>query len=94
MIKVAFCHPKKLGDSDTWVPDVLLTTSIDIQQSIFKLTMKSNVCVAMAKSFDMNPLRWLWCILSTSKVHACAFPKYFKLAKIAMVQVFGNVKNE
>ncbi len=94
MIKVTFCHPKKLDDSDTWVLEVLLTTSFDIQRSMFKLAMKSNACIAMVKPFDVNPLIWLWCILSTSRVRACAFPKYLKLAEIFIVQVLGNVNNE
>jgi hypothetical protein len=55
VIKVAFCHPKKLDDSDIWVLEVLLTTSLDIQRSMFKLAMKSNSRVAMVKSFDVNP---------------------------------------
>jgi hypothetical protein len=94
VIKAAFCHPKKLADNYTWVLEVLLTTSLGIQQSMFKLAMKSNACVTMAKPVDVNPLTWLWHTLSTSRLHACAFPKYFKLVKIAMVQMFGNVKNE
>jgi len=61
---------------------------------MFKLAMKSNDCVAMVKPLNVNPLTWLWRTLSTSKVRACAFPKYFKLVEIAMVQVLGNVENE
>jgi hypothetical protein len=52
VIKVALCHPKKLVDSDTWVPKVLSTTSFGIQQSMFKLAMKSNVYITMVKPFD------------------------------------------
>jgi len=55
--KAIFCHPKKLNDSDTWVLEVLLITSLDIQQSMFKLAMKLNACVTMAKPFDVNPLK-------------------------------------
>ncbi len=63
-----FCHPKKLDDSDTWVLEVMLTTSLDSQQSMFKLAMKLNVCIAMVNSFDVNALKWLWYTLATSKV--------------------------
>lgn len=54
VIKVAFCHLKNLDSNDVWVLEVLSATSLDIQQSLFKLAMKSNACNAMAKSFDLN----------------------------------------
>jgi hypothetical protein len=91
VIKVAFCNPKKLVGSDVWVPEVLLTSSLDIKQFMFKLAMKSNACATMVKLIDVNLLTCLWCTLSTSKLLACSFPKYFKLAKIVMVQVLDNV---
>jgi len=49
---------------------------------------------AMAKPLDVNPLTWLWHILLTFRVFACSFLEYFKLAEIAMVQMFGSVENE
>jgi hypothetical protein len=94
VIKVAFCHPKKSDNSDVWVPEVLSATSFDIQQSLFKLAMKSNACVAMAKSLDVNPLTHLWQTFLTSEVFTYSFPKYFKLVEIAMVQVHSNVEDE
>jgi hypothetical protein len=59
VIKATFCHPKKLANSDTWVLEVLLTTSFDIQQSMLKLAMKSNVYTTMVKLLYVNPLTWL-----------------------------------
>jgi hypothetical protein len=59
VIKIAFCHPKKLANSDTWVLEVLLATSFDIQQSMLKLAMKSNVYTTMAKLLYVNLLTWL-----------------------------------
>jgi hypothetical protein len=82
VIKATFCHPKKLVDSDIWVLEVLSATSIDIQQSMFKLTMKSNVCVTMVKPFDVNLLTQLQCTFSASKVFTSAFFEYFKLAEL------------
>jgi hypothetical protein len=40
VIKAIFYHLKKLVDNVTWVPKILLVTSFDIQQSMFKLAMK------------------------------------------------------
>jgi hypothetical protein len=91
VIKVAFYHPKKLGNSDVWVHEVLSTASLDIQQSMFKLAMKSNACAAMVKPLDVNdPLTCLWWTFSTSRVLTCSFPKYFKLIKIGMEQVLTS----
>jgi hypothetical protein len=56
--------------------------------------MKSNAVDAMAKPIDVNHVFCLWCTLLTSRVLSFSFPKYFKLAKIAMVQVIGSVKDE
>jgi hypothetical protein len=94
VIKVAFCSPKKLASSDVWVLEVLSTSSFNIEQFMFKLTMISNACVAMAKLIDMNLLTHLWRIFSASKLIVCSFPKYFKLAKIVMVQVLGSREDE
>jgi len=94
VIKITFCHPKKLVDSETWVLKVLSVASFDMQQSMFKLVMKSNTCATMVKPLEMNPLTWLWHTLSTFRVLVCAFPEYFKLVEIAMVQMFGSVEDE
>ncbi len=60
MIKVTYFHPKKLGINDVWVAhEVLSTTSIDIQQSMFTLVMKSNVSDVMVKPLDANRLMGL-----------------------------------
>jgi hypothetical protein len=56
MIKTTFSHPNKLGNSGVWVLEALLITSLDIQQYMFKLAMKSNAYVTMAKLLDVNPL--------------------------------------
>jgi hypothetical protein len=53
-------HPKKLGKIDVWVHDVKLSmASLDIQQFIFKVAMKSNANVIMVKPLDVNPFSHL-----------------------------------
>jgi hypothetical protein len=94
VIKVAFSNPKKLAGNDVWVPKVLLMSSLNIEQSMFKLAMKSNACVVIAKPIDVNPLTHLWCIFLASRLLTCSFLEYVKLIEIAMVQVLGNVKDE
>jgi hypothetical protein len=55
VIKVAFCNPKNLVGNDVWVFEVLLSSSFDIKQFMFKLAMKSNACAIMVKLIDVNP---------------------------------------
>jgi hypothetical protein len=56
VIKVAFCNPKKLADSDIWVLKVLSTSFLDIEQYMFKLAMNQmHVLHAMVKPIDVNP---------------------------------------
>jgi hypothetical protein len=86
VIKIAFCNPKKLANSDVWDPKVLSTSFFDIEKSMFKLTMKSNACVVMVKPIDVNLMMCLWYTLSASKLLIYLFLEYFKLAKITMVR--------
>jgi hypothetical protein len=58
------------------------------------LTMKLNVTTCMAPPFDTNPLTIMWCLVTTSHVLVCTFPKYVKLVEMAMVQIVSNVKDE
>ncbi len=94
MIKATFCSPKKLADNDVWVPEVMSTSSLDIEQFMFKLAMNSSACTTMVKPINVNPLTHLWHTLSTSKLFAYSFLEYFKLVEIAMVQVIGSVEDE
>jgi len=41
--------------------------------------------------FDMNPLTKMWHLVTTSRILVTSFPKYVKLAELAMVQVIGSV---
>jgi hypothetical protein len=36
----------------------------------------------------------MWHLVTTFQVVVCSFPKYVKLAKMAMVQIMGSVENE
>jgi hypothetical protein len=58
---------------DVWVLEVLLTTFLDIQQSILMLTMKSNALDTMAKLANLNPLTQLLCTLLASKMFFVLF---------------------
>jgi hypothetical protein len=77
-----------------WVFEIFLSNSLDIQQFILKLAMKSNALDAMVKPINANSISHLWCTLLTSKVIFYFVKRYFKLVVIAMVQVFGSVEDD
>jgi hypothetical protein len=60
VIKKTYCHPKKVGNYDVWVPRMFLVVAVDIEQYIFKLSMKSHAIDAMAKPSDVNLVSYLW----------------------------------
>jgi hypothetical protein len=85
------------------VPTILLGWDLDVQQGLFKLTMKSNAAEAMAEvvalAFDINltiinPLTHMWQVIYASQLLSNVFPKYLKVAKIAMVHVLGSIEYE
>ncbi len=81
------------------VPTIISCWDLDVQQGLFKLTMKSNVVQAMAKIIVcasdkvnvtiINPLTHMWGVIYASQFLSNVFPKYLKVANIAMVHVFG-----
>jgi hypothetical protein len=60
-----------------------------------KLCMKSNSKVSMELPFVLNPMTWIWRIVDAYWVLTHSFPKYVKLAEIAMmINVLGSIKDE
>jgi hypothetical protein len=49
--------------------------------------MKANLAATMEPPFLVNPFTKLWCSLSMSHILKHSFLEYFKLAKIATMQV-------
>jgi hypothetical protein len=59
IMKVFFCTPKKVGVVEHVAIEVLCAFTADVQKSMFKITMKSNVEVALGppnyyQPFDQN----------------------------------------
>jgi len=67
---------------------------LESQQGLFKLSMFNNAKY-MEPPFDLNPLTRLWHYLDfCSVLKVKAFPEYFKLAEVAIVQVFSSMEDE
>jgi len=75
-------------------PSILSTSALDLQSSVFTMTMKSNVVIAMEPPFHVNISTRLWCTLEASRILRHSFLDFFKLAEIAIVQVLGSMEDE
>jgi hypothetical protein len=56
IIKVALCQPEKVGPNEVWVLGLFYAIALDLQRSLFVITMTKNVKLAMHKPFDVNLL--------------------------------------
>jgi hypothetical protein len=102
MLKEFYCRAKLVNDGEPLVeggspytvPEMLLASTLDNQQGLFKLTMKSNCDGACAPFFNVNPLIKLWRTLSQSRHLYKLISEYFKLAEIGCCLVLGSVEDE
>jgi hypothetical protein len=73
---------------------MLSTSTLDIQQDFFKMTMKNQIVVIMQLLFDLNLLIHLWHTISSSRI-LCHNPfEYFMLVEIGSNLVLGNMEDE
>jgi hypothetical protein len=61
--------------------------------------MMNNAMVTMGSNMptlflEMNPLTKLWCKIIANQMFSHAFPKYIKLAKIAIVHLLNSMEDE
>jgi hypothetical protein len=49
-------------------PLIQFTSALDMQFSLFKITMQFNIVTAMEAPFHVNPLTWLWRTLEASRI--------------------------
>ncbi len=68
--------------------------AFDMQSSVFKIIMQSNVAITMEAPFHVNPFIRFWCTSEASHIWQHVFSKFFKLAKIIVIQVLGSVEDE
>jgi hypothetical protein len=94
LIKRHYCYESKLWSNFAMSPLILSFRTMNLQQSIFKCTIKINVITTMEPPFHVNPFIWLWWTLFIFWILKNFFLKFSKLVEIAIVQVLGNVKDE
>jgi hypothetical protein len=64
LIKSHYCYVGKLQANFAMSSVILSLGAMNLQQSIFKCTMKANVVVAMEPPFHVNSFTRLWWTLS------------------------------
>ena len=74
--------------------ELLSSSALNIQQSLFKVTMKVQAKGYMLPLFDKNPFTRLWDLVSGSAVLTKMIPEYLKLAEIGCAFVLGSVEDE
>jgi hypothetical protein len=74
--------------------ELLSSSALNIQQSLFKVTMKAQAKGCMLPPFEKNPFTRLWDLVSGSAVPTKMIPEYFKLAEISCAFVLGSVEDE
>jgi hypothetical protein len=96
VVKASFCYGKTsaLNGQEVQVLKLLNARDLECQHGLFKLTMKFNAMACMAPPFDTNLPTRMWRLVTTFRILITSFPKYVKLAKLAMVQVVGSVEDE
>jgi hypothetical protein len=83
------------GDCFT-APELMSASKLEVQQGLFKVTVRTNAQAACTPPFSGNPLVKLWRQLTSSR-HLCKLiSEYVKLAEIGsvLVLVLGSVEDE
>jgi hypothetical protein len=94
MIEQHYCTPKQLDASNSWVYESLSRETLDLQSSLFKMTMKTQSSKAMEEPKAENLVTKLWRQLATSSPLLVRLFEFMKLVELAIVQVIGNIKDE
>jgi hypothetical protein len=67
---------------------------LDLQTSLFKLTMKSNTEKMLGPPYDQNPITKLWQKLGCNGLLLSKLSEFMRLAEIAITTVLGSVEDE
>ncbi len=68
ILKVAICQLKKVGFNKEWLLGLFSIIVLDLNMSMFILTMKKNVKLMMQKPFNIDSLTKLWKTFSSFQI--------------------------
>jgi hypothetical protein len=76
------------------IDPILSPVNLDMQTSLFKMTMKENAKTMFRKPYAINPVTCLWRSIDSNSFLRLSLSKYIKVAEIALVMVLGSVQDE
>jgi hypothetical protein len=94
VIKQHYCTPKQLDAFGSWVYESLSRETLDLQSSLFKMTIKTQASKAMEEFKDENLVIKLWRQFATNSLLVVHLSKFMKLVELAIVQIINNIQDE
>jgi hypothetical protein len=100
VIKKWYCDMREISFGEgsekvtTQVAQPLDSYKLDLQSSLFKLTMKSNAQKMLGPPYDQNPVSKLWQKFGCNGLLLSKLSEFMRLAKIAITTVLGSVEDE
>jgi hypothetical protein len=100
VIKKWYCDMKEISFGEgsekvtTQVAQPLDSYKLDLQTSLFKLTMKSNAKKMLGPSYDQNPVSKLWQKLGCNGLLLSKLSELMRLVEIAITTILGSVEDE
>ena len=76
------------------ISEMLSASKLDVEQSLFKLTMKANSEATCSPPLQVDPVVKLWKTLSAFRPFCRLIPEYLKLAQMGSVLVLGSLEDE
>jgi len=94
VIKQHYCTPKQLDAFGSWVYESLSRETLDLQSSLFKMTIKTQASKAMEEFKDENLVIKLWHQFATNSLLVVHLSKFMKLVELTIVQIINNTQDE
>jgi hypothetical protein len=76
------------------INSILSPVNLDMQTSLFRMTMKENATTMLRKPYDINPVTRMWRSIDSNSFLRHSLSEFVKVSEIAMVMVLGSVQVE
>jgi hypothetical protein len=73
---------------------MLSPATLDMQTTLFKLTMRENATSMLKKPFTINPVTRMWMSIDGNSYLRHSLSEFLKVAELGIVMVLGSVQDE
>jgi hypothetical protein len=97
VLKTHYGHGKSFSTAsfpEGSLDPVLSLANLDMQATLFKITMKEVGPRMMQKPIDVNPVTRMWRSVEANTFLRHSLSEYIKVAELAVVMVLGSVQDE